>query len=100
MKFTVRTRQDGSIGIPVDFRHRLGIQPGVTVQFSTDTQGRIYLKPLPARCSCCGEDKMAVTNVDGMCAACNQLVEFYVRDGMDIVSAIRKARKTGRDNTK
>ncbi len=97
MKFQIRARSDASLGIPVNYRHRLGIQPGTLVDVSTDRQGRIYLKPIRAVCSCCGEDRMTVSTVDGMCPACNQLVELYIRDGMDIVSAIREARKTGRD---
>lgn len=98
MKFTVQARQDGSIGIPINYRHRLGIQPGTIVEISTDRAGRIYLKPQPAKCSCCGQDQMVVSSVDGMCTACNQLVELYVREGMSIVQAIRQARKTGRDD--
>lgn len=97
MKFQIRARQDGSLGIPINFRHRLGIQPGTLVEVTTDRQNRIYLKPMPAVCSCCGENRMAVSSVDGMCPACNQLVELYIRDGMDMISAIRKARRSGRD---
>lgn len=97
MKFMVRARQDGSIGIPVNYRHRLGIQAGTLVEISTDRAGRIYLKPMPAVCSCCGESRMSVSTVDGMCPACDQLVELYIRDGMSMVAAIRKARKSGRD---
>lgn len=100
MKFMVRTRVDGSIGIPVLYRHRLGIQPGTNVEVSTDRAGRIYLKPVPAKCSCCGEDRMVVSSVDGMCEACDKLVEFYVRDGYTIQQAIRKARKSGRDTSR
>ena len=97
MKFMVRTRVDGSIGIPVLYRHRLGIQPGTNVEVSTDRAGRIYIKPMPATCSCCGESRTAVSSVDGMCEACDKLVEFYVREGMTLTQAIRKARKSGRD---
>lgn len=98
MKLTVRIRQDGSIGIPINQRHRLGIQPGGLVEISMDRAGRIYLKPTPAKCSCCLEDRMAVSQIDGMCDACNQLVALYVRDGMSMTEAIREARKTGRDD--
>lgn len=95
----VTTRQDGSIGIPVNVRNRLGIQPGTQIQITSDRQGRIYLKPLRSKCACCGLDQMAVSSVDGMCPACNNLVEFYIREGFPITTAIRKARVSGRDST-
>ncbi len=98
MKFTVRARNDGSIGIPVAYRHRLGIQPGTIVTINTDPQGRIYLKPEKATCGCCHQQVSSVSVVTGMCPACETLVELYVRDGMDMRHAMRKARYSGQDD--
>lgn len=96
MQFTVRARQDGSIGIPVNYRHRLGIQPGTTVMITTDRQGRIWMKPVPATCSCCGQAVSVISTVDGLCAPCERLVEFYIQDGMSLHKAIQRVRKEGR----
>lgn len=97
MRFTVRVRQDGSIGIPVLYRQRLGIQPGGIMAISTDRQGRIWLKPEPAVCSCCQQGTTYISHITGMCAPCQKLVELYIQDGGDMNAAIMKARKTGRD---
>lgn len=98
MQIIVRARQDGSIGIPVMWRHRLGIAPGCQVSITKDAQGRIYLKPLKATCGCCHQQVQSVSTLSGMCPACEELVSFYVREGMDLQHAVRKARYSSRDN--
>lgn len=97
MKFTVRARQDGSVNIPAEFRYRLGILPGTTVNFNVDPQGRIYLKPDKATCLCCHQQVKTISYISGMCPACEELVQFYVQEnGESLKKAIQKARKTGR----
>lgn len=99
MKFSVRARCDGSIGIPIAFRYRLGILPGTVVHITTDNQGRIYLKPEKSTCLCCHEESKTISLITGMCPACEELVQFHVHDGGDsLKQAIIKARKTGRDD--
>lgn len=96
MKFTVRARADGSIGIPVLQRHRLGILPGTQVMITVDAQGRIYLKPEKAQCGVCHEPSRSVSVVSGMCPACEELVSFYVREGMDMRHAMTRARQSAK----
>ena len=99
MKFTVRARMDGSIGIPIAQRHRLGIAPGTLVTITTDAQGRIYLKPEKQTCGCCHQTVRSVSVVTGLCPACENLVSLYIQDGMDMKHAMLKARREGQDET-
>lgn len=99
MHIMVRVRQDGSIGIPVHVRHRLGVVPGQMVTITKDAQNRSYLKPEQLVCSCCHQKVNAISTYTGLCPACEQLVELHVQNGMALKYAIIEARKTGRDTT-
>lgn len=98
MKVTVRARQDGSLNIPKLFRSRLGIQPGTLVTISQDSQQRIYLKPHTTTCYCCGDRVPSISLATGMCQACEQLCEFYVREGHTIKDSMRLACKSAKEN--
>lgn len=98
ISFSVKTRKDGSIGIPKSQQRRMGINPHTQMECQFDTSnGVMTVTPKMVVCQCCGKHIAPGSNecdpIMQTCRACTMDIEESVANGYSVRAAVRKQKE-------
>lgn len=90
----VKTRKDGSIGLPKAFRLKVGLKEHSKVSMSWDSEkGVITVKPAQLQCAACGGSFKSVDEHMGVCDECLEKITTYVKNGDSLHKAFLKVKE-------
>lgn len=91
--FSVKTRKDGSIGIPKDKQRLMGLHGHTAVRCNWDSAaGTMTVVPVEVGCQCCGKsirpDEGKYDATLQTCMECTRAIEDEVRNGLSLWESV------------